>query len=89
MSANSADAGPKLEAVIMPLVRVLATGEWSWAERVRITEAIAVCERQWRSMEGERRAPEMSVGAQQVWSTVWSPPTCGSPPFRDEKVPWP
>jgi len=49
----------------MPLVRVMALADLSWADRAKFSEAIQECCRHWQSMEDERRMLEQnSAGSQ-------------------------
>ncbi len=52
--ANTINTGPRLDLVVMPLVRVMAEGDLTWAARVRVADAIQVCINAWGAMEEER-----------------------------------
>lgn len=67
---------PDLAQVVMPLVRVMALADLSWADRAKFSEAIQECCRQWQSMEEERRMLEQNTAgcqSSQVDSTEVQP----------------
>ena len=45
----------RLETVVMPLVRLMAQADLSWADREEVSAAIAVCIRHYNDMETERQ----------------------------------
>lgn len=51
---NKIDCGPRLDLVVMPLVRIMAEGNLTWAARMKVADAIQVCVRAWEAMEEER-----------------------------------
>lgn len=55
-----------LARVVMPLVRVMALADLSWADREKFAEAIQRACSHWQSMEDERRMFEQNSAAGQI-----------------------
>ena len=51
---NRIDTGPSLAQAVMPLVRVMAEGDLSWAARLIVADAISSCYGCWRAMKEEQ-----------------------------------
>jgi hypothetical protein len=49
---------PRLESVVMPLVRLMSQCDLSWSDRQELSSAIASCTRHWNDMEAERQELE-------------------------------
>jgi hypothetical protein len=55
MNINTPAKSLNLATVVMPLVRVMADAQLSWAQREVISNAISQCHHQWSELEKERQ----------------------------------
>ena len=56
----------RVDTVVMPLVRLMAHADLSWADREEVSAAIAVCIRHFNDMETERQHLDQQGAQQQV-----------------------
>lgn len=56
--------GPRLSAIVMPLVKLLCEQDLSWADREQIASAIATAQRVHEGMRAEQRHLSGQIGRQ-------------------------
>jgi hypothetical protein len=65
---------PDLDDIVMPLIRMLAQSNLSWAQRAEIAAAIGACERHWRDMEAEKQQlTNQSMTGQAIGNSLAQP----------------
>lgn len=69
-SVNLIRHRPDLAQVAMPLVRLMATADLSWADRSKVSDAVQSCNRHWQSMEDEQHHLSQQSAAGQQSATA-------------------
>jgi hypothetical protein len=64
---------PDLAQVVMPLVRVMALADLSWADRAKFAEAVQRCCSHWQSMQDEANFLNQANAASQQSSAGEKP----------------